>query len=268
MASRQEKRAHHREAMKIGRRLIVSGLRGVPSRSELVSLALVEAEALGEVTEPRPATAAARISHQVFEASLKASRPSLALACRKGCSHCCHSFVGATAPEIFLIAGVIERQHPTRVASIIERADTTARLGIADRLGSRIPCALLIEGVCSAYAERPTVCRKATSTQVQDCIDEFEGRALDTDITMSKVHVTHAHQSRMVLVAALTARGLPTTAYELGAGLGRVLRTPDAERTWLEGADVFAGLEAVPSESQDFLSAVRTLATDVSGLLS
>jgi Fe-S-cluster containining protein len=254
--------------MKIGRRLIASGLRGVPSRSELAAVALVEAEALGDATEPRPATSAARIAHQVFEASLRASRPSLALACRKGCSHCCHAFVGATAPEIFLIADVIERQRPSRVESVIERANATANLGIAERIGRKLPCTLLVEGACSVYAARPTVCRKTTSTRVEDCIDEFEGRALDQDITMSKVHVDHAWQSRLVLVAALTARGLPTTAYELGAGLRTVLQTPDAERTWLAGGDVFAGLEAVPSESRDFVSAVRTLATDVTELMS
>lgn len=250
---------------------MASGLRQTALRSDLAAVATFVAFTLRSPRQVEPASAAAATVHRLFETSLKASRSTLELACAKGCSYCCHTFVAATAPEIFLVARRVAGAGSDGGASdpvrVLERARALAGVGIAQRIGMKAPCALLVDGSCSVYADRPTVCRQVTSTRVDDCIDEFEGRRLDHDITMARANVDHARNARLVLSAALAAIGLPVTAYELGGGVARVMTESDAERRWLAGEDVFAGLPAAPAETGAFSDAVSTLASDVRALL-
>ena len=125
---------------------------------------------------------------------MKATPPRLELACRKGCGYCCHTWVSATAPEIFLLARTLQAMPGTPRLSkdaILERAGTTAGLGIAERFGRKLPCALLVDDSCSMYASRPTVCRQATSTELAACIEEYEGKDFEGDIVVSKA-LNHA----------------------------------------------------------------------------
>ena len=48
----------------------------------------------------------------------------------------------------------------------------------------------------------------------------------------------------LALYAALARAGLPNGSYEFNAAVVRVLDTPDAEKRWLAGEDIFAGVLA------------------------
>jgi hypothetical protein len=51
-----------------------------------------------------------------------------------------------------------------------------------------------------------------------------------------------ASNAHLVLLSAMRSTGMPTVAYELAAALEVALTTPEAERRWLAGENVLAGV--------------------------
>lgn len=264
--TRQQRRAQQRELMKHGQTALRQGLPALPPKPMVVGLGLLLREALTSPRHPNPASRAAEIVHQVFEASLAQTPAKLVIACRQGCGYCCHTWVGATAPEVFQIARHIRgRTECDWLApeAVIARASSNIGLDIAARFGAKLPCAFLADNACSIYTARPTVCRQVTSTSLAACIEEYDGQGLGDDILVSKTVMDHARNCRLPLLAALTVTGLPTHVYELSAAITRVLQTADAEARWLAGEDVFAGLAVAPANPPGLEQAIRAIAAEI-----
>jgi hypothetical protein len=85
-----------------------------------------------------------------FDAAL--ARTPAAFACRAGCDSCCHQRFSVFEVEAAPIR---------RVLAELEAADPALRARIREQ--GRDPhgtaCALLIDGKCSVYVERPLICR-------------------------------------------------------------------------------------------------------------
>lgn len=84
------------------------------------------------------------------------------VACKSGCSFCCHIPLGVQAHEVFLAADYIVKTFtPEELHAVIERArrhrETVA--GISGEASSRLrqTCPLLRDGHCSIYQARPEV---------------------------------------------------------------------------------------------------------------
>lgn len=263
---RQQRRQRKRELIKLGEAAIKRGLPLLPPKDMVLGLAMAIRDVLVASDKPDRASQAAGMMHQVFEASLKATPSQLDVACRKGCGFCCHNWVAATAPELFLLARAIEAGKPALTRDrVLQRAMLSAGMGIAERFGRKLPCALLVDNACSAYAARPTVCRQVTSTDLAACVEEFEGKGFNGDIVVSKVFLDHARNCRLPLQAALAASGLPLESYELSAGL-QVALAPDAQALWLAGADPFAGAARAPADPEPLRQAIHTIAAEIAGL--
>jgi hypothetical protein len=148
------------------------------------------------------------------------------------------------------------------ITAIVAQAQRNLPFSVDERYGAKLPCALLVEGSCSVYRERPTVCRQVTSTDLAGCIDEYEGRDRGGGIVGSRYYHDHARNARVPLLAALAARGLPQATFELSAGLLRALE-PDAEAQWLAGADPFEGLTPAPHDDRRIQALVASIAADL-----
>ena len=263
---RPQRRVKVRALIKAGEAALRRGLPLAPERQELSGLAFVLAAMLGEAGRADRASRTAAMVHAVFTASARATRSQLDLACRKGCGYCCHTWVSATAPELFLLASTLAARKAgpatEQLSAVLGRAAVTAGLTIDQRFGAKLPCALLRDGACSVYGERPTVCRQVTSTDLAGCLDEFEGRDRGGEIVGSRYFHDHARNCRVPLLAALAARGLPGHAYELSAGLLRTVR-PGAEAGWLAGEDLFAGLAPAPPEPAPIPRVVAEIAAEI-----
>jgi hypothetical protein len=244
-STRQQRRQEARGQLKLGRSLMAKGLSIAPRRDEVIAVARLVAAKLGEKDNPRRASEAAQLAQGLAEASLAAYPGKLAIACRRGCSYCCHSFVGIMPPEAFLLADAVRRGRCANLdpESVVERGRPLEGLSPDERIGRKLPCPLLVEGTCSAYAVRPLVCRQATSLDLAGCLDEFEGRNIGGQIEISSVHLAHSSHAHAVLLGALRAFALPQMAYEMASALRIALTVPDAERRWLAGEDVFADLQ-------------------------
>jgi hypothetical protein len=76
-----------------------------------------------------------------------------AFACRRGCDSCCHQRFSVFAIEADAIRDALTRiaaVEPALRARIREQADDPAHLH---------HCALLVDGACAVYGERPMICR-------------------------------------------------------------------------------------------------------------
>lgn len=241
-ATRQQRRREAREKVKAGRQILAKGLSLQPKAAEIVAVAMVVKAKLDEAHNPRRASEAAEIAQALVETSVAARPPTLQkIACAKGCSYCCHTFVGATPPEIFRLAHAVRGGLAAgmTVETIRDRAKPLIGIAPADRLGRKLPCPLLVDNACSIYRHRPMACRQATSLDLAACIDEFEGRDLEARVPISGAYLQHSSNAHITLLGALRAARLPTDALELAAALDVALAEPEAEARWLAGDDVF-----------------------------
>ena len=72
---------------------------------------------------------------QFLHANMRAAEraaPGHLLACRRGCAHCCHTFVSARAPELLFVRGAIPGREREAV-----RADVDAAYAVTGMLGPR-----------------------------------------------------------------------------------------------------------------------------------
>jgi len=230
-------RAQRRLLEKRGRELLTHGIDLRPHVDDAAALgsAFFSILATGRANAPSDA---ARAMLQCLSKVHNAVTPK-EIACRGGCTHCCHLFVSATAPEIFLLARSIDEAAKQRLLATNRQ---THPMSIEERLRAIVPCPILDGGLCSAYATRPTSCRSTTSFSAEAC----EG-AIRQGATIEVPFAVPPQQARSTVLtifrAALRAKGLPIVSYELNAGVVRALEALDAERRWLAGDDVFAGVQ-------------------------
>lgn len=256
MSTRQQQRQHERTLIKTGEAAVKAGLPTAARTADLAAVAALLTRILRDRTRPDRASEAAATIHGLNAASTRRTPGQAKLACVKGCALCCHGWVGASVPEILLLARSIragEKREPSAIRRILAAAEPLRGLTPAARYGAKLPCPLLVDQVCSQYRDRPAVCRQATSLELAGCEDEFEGRGRGEEIKVSAVYLAHARHARLPLLAALAACGLPGTIYELSEGLARALSTDDAEARWLTGEPVFSGVQTT-SEPPDLLA--------------
>jgi len=193
---------------------------------------------------PTRASSAAKWAHEFFEVSLKQNPSKHQIECAKGCAFCCHVSVMALAPEIFLVANHTRQEYKNEADGVLERisaADRDTRgLTSFERATRKLPCGLLRDNYCTVYSARPSACRGFTSTSVRTCERGFNGEAVQIPTPEVWTILRSAH--KQALWAALAAAELPADSYELNQAICVALETQDAERRWLAGEDVFAGV--------------------------
>ena len=131
---------------------------------------------LGRPVTPAAVLGAAAVSHQFYEQTWRYVQNLHVVphACASGCAYCCHLTVEASAPEVFLLAEHLRATcSPARLTELKERVRLTAAkvqgLSPEERVRAAVPCALLENGRCAAYAARPLGCRSWNSRDASAC---------------------------------------------------------------------------------------------------
>lgn len=169
--------------------------------------------------------------------------PRRTIACKAGCNYCCHLYVQVTPLEAIRLARAVLVRPAPEVAAIrarIAAADAKTRgMDATDRNILAVPCPVLEDGKCSAYADRPLVCRGANSADVNACragMGSAEGVPLPTFIHQRNVYAAVGQGA----VQGLNDAGLRPSLLELIAALAVAIEHTDPLAAWRSGALDFA----------------------------
>jgi Fe-S-cluster containining protein len=156
------------------------------------------------------------------------------LACKVGCNHCCSARVEAIEPEVFRIAREIASRPAEEINPLMERLRAYVALpSDVAPWPRRAPCPFLIDELCSIYAVRPGVCRKAHSLDVAKCVSHA------AEIPQNLNIVLGAEALMKGTADAYQEIGLHATGHDLGQAILIALIDPTAESRWLSGEAVF-----------------------------
>lgn len=196
-------------------------------------------------TSASPSGRLVRHITDLFERSVPESARAR-LACRNGCAFCCHQPVRVSAAEAFFLAGQV-RERPDTAAHVHETALALAgRDPEAPRAAWKAAwprCPLLDQGDgCSVHAARALSCHGQVSLDVEDCKISFAAGGA-WSVREPAFYDDLRNSWRLILQAALRLNGLSDAHYELNAALDLVLHTENAEKRWLGGENIFAGLK-------------------------
>jgi Fe-S-cluster containining protein len=161
------------------------------------------------------------------------------LACKSGCSHCCHGWVSATAPEVFYVLRSMPPERLKGVGEAVLRANAgTEGKTTEERATINTPCSFLENHACNVYPWRPLMCRSAVSSDAQICERSCLHNSGE-DIPTPQIYFTLSDGYVVALASALKKAGLQHRAFEYNAALKSALATPGAEAAWLRGENVF-----------------------------
>ena len=188
--------------------------------------------------------------HDVTEDSMGRSfPPSEPVACRKGCTYCCHLLFFTDAPTVFLVAEeLLQTLQPAAVEALVERLVEFEEMEFGLRMVPRPPCPVLKDDLCQAYDVRPLVCRAQNSFRVFECEEKFKGER--RFVVAHDIPITVWTAISEGLSAGLVDVGLGADLrVEFTTALRIVLETPGAMEAWLAGENLFAS--ARPEQVDD-----------------
>jgi Fe-S-cluster containining protein len=165
------------------------------------------------------------------------------IACKEGCSWCCHMRVTALPVEVLAIATALRETLPegkleslrVKIADVVAK---TAGVSWVDRAPT--PCPLLDDGMCSVYALRPLACRAYHSFAVTPCRDYVErGTWEGLQVRINNFKRAPFDQAMQGMKDAICEHGLESEEVDLAAALRIALKLPDAMARWLRGERLF-----------------------------
>lgn len=187
-------------------------------------------EILARTQESSQAIAFIAVLHSNMDALIAASvSADPAPQCKAGCAYCCSARVEVSDPEALYIARHVQQMSCEERSALLERLrmKATESDGSLDRPNPG-PCAFLVQGLCSIYPVRPSVCRKAHSFSVSAC----ETRS--AQVPQSLTRVVRCEALLVSTNEAFESNGFPARRYELSAAVLAAL-VEGAPDSWYRG---------------------------------
>jgi Fe-S-cluster containining protein len=224
-------------------------------------LATERARACAEIRD-RGALHAIASSRHRHDARIAAAADVGTLACRAGCTWCCHFTVDVRAAEVFGILDFVEQsftpaERERLHADLRANSAALARLGEAERATRNVTCPFLRDQRCTIYPVRPQSCRNYHATDADGCRQSYlepENLDIDPDFAPGVYQAGGAHVE--AFSAAMSDAGYDTNAYELNSALDAALADPGSRGRFERRLKPFRGLhgESVVAEFDDLLA--------------
>lgn len=211
----------------------------------------------------RRALANSQLRH---DARIAAAADSGTLACRAGCTWCCHFSVDVRAAEVFTIMDFVEDTftagEKARVyAQVRTNSVSLGNLTESQRMRRNVRCPFLQGSQCAIYAVRPQTCRNYHATDAAGCRQSYEdpdNLEIDPDFAPWVYQAGAAHVD--AFSTALREAGYDVRAYELNAAIDAALSEPAARERFESRLPPFINLsgEHVPVAFDDLKPAADT----------
>lgn len=170
------------------------------------------------------------------------------LACKTGCSYCCHYHVYISAPEAFALANAVDAmQDLTQRQSVLTRLNSniraTAGLTVEQHIGTNIRCAFLSDDdACIVYSVRPGACRRHHSMSVEPCRETFEDTASKMEDPKSVAVLQVATAYMAASATATVSIRADDHVYELHGAAYEALTNKASLKRWRDGKTAFPGV--------------------------
>lgn len=166
------------------------------------------------------------------------------IACRRGCSYCCHYHVYITAAEAFALAELVGKLAPDVRAQVEmqfdENLQAVSSMSVDQHIHTNMRCAFLDDaGECIAYEIRPGACRGHHAMDVNSCKVTFEDtrsplqNQMKADLKMTSTAYVLAQEMAHISV------GFDAMRYELTAAVKEAISNPASFRRYKTGKRSF-----------------------------
>lgn len=198
-------------------------------------------------------------SQQRHDGQIAAAPDVGTLACRAGCTWCCHFSVDVRAVEVFGILDFVDRtfsvEEKARVYDEI-RANSVAldNLDEFERMRRNVKCPFLKEGRCSIYSVRPQTCRNYHATSAVGCQQSYEDPDnLDIDPEFAPLVYQAGGAHVDAITTAMREAGYDTNVYEMNNAIAAALAEPGARERFESKLPPFIRVSGddVPPEFED-----------------
>lgn len=181
------------------------------------------------------------------------------LACRAGCTWCCHFSVDVRAVEVFGILEFVERtftaDEKARVyAEIFANSVALDNLDEFERMRRNVKCPFLKEGRCSIYSVRPQTCRNYHATSAVGCQQSYEDPDnLDIDPEFAPLVYQAGGAHVDAITTAMREAGYDTNVYEMNNAIAAALSESGARERFESKSSPFIRVsgDEVPPEFED-----------------
>jgi Fe-S-cluster containining protein len=172
-------------------------------------------------------------SLQRHDVQLATSADISTLACKQGCSWCCHFSVDVRPVEVFNIVHFITSHFNAErlerlCGELVANNEILAALDDEQRMRHNIKCPFLIEGSCSIYPVRPQTCRNYHATDSAGCQQSYE-QPDNMDIAPEYAPITFQTGAAQVdaFAKAMQENGFVIDVFELNGAILDALDNPD-----------------------------------------
>jgi hypothetical protein len=197
-------------------------------------------------TEPWQAIGVVKSLHiSIDKAIATAQTDGLQVECKPGCAFCCSTRVEVSDIEALDIARAIHSLPAARLEKMQEALRDQSERRAKANDSERIPCALLENGLCSIYSDRPATCRKAHSLSARACADQ------EPLIPQNLAVAMHCEVLIAGMNEGLRSNNLPASANELSAAVLAALTSNFAAERWYQGHSLLQPSSAHPGNALD-----------------
>lgn len=216
----------------------------IPGAQQIADVMLMAIEPMATSgKKDEPAGAFARKVFKLVDFSIAESTE--ATLCRPGCSYCCHYRVMVSPTEVFaLVDHILDTWPGPRIAALKERLKTHVAtvkpMSVHEHMTTNVPCPLLDENRCTAYAFRPVACRAHhEAATIDTCRETFDHPHSPLDGAKRAAIVTIGEAARLGMGLFMEQQGKDGYEYELGAALHEALTNADCARRYRKGSTAF-----------------------------
>lgn len=168
------------------------------------------------------------------------------VACKTGCSYCCHSQVNIIPIEALLISSFIHTdftgpQICTLRAGISRTRSLTAGKSIEQvyAMKSELPCLFLSNKRCSIYKMRPSICRSWNSLDSYSCRTAYDSVDPKSSVSASPARNLVFGTTRALFAQISDACTLQSDTLLLHNAMSDCFDSTDPLDRWAGGHDVF-----------------------------